>query len=35
MSVLLRDHGFEGVDGKELAEQIEAKGKCREKLLSQ
>lgn len=32
MSVLLRDHGFEGVDGKELAQQIEAKGKCREKL---
>lgn len=32
MSVLLRDHGFSGVDSRELAQQIEVKGKCREKL---
>lgn len=32
MSVLLKEQGFPGVDGKELAQQIEAKAKCREKL---
>ncbi|HUH46577.1 MAG TPA: hypothetical protein VLZ54_05440 [Arenibacter sp.] len=32
VSVLLKDHGFMGVDSKELAQQIEAKEKCREKL---
>ena len=32
MSVILKNHGFSGVDSKELAQQIEAKEKCREKL---
>ena len=32
VSVLLKGHEFPGVDGKELAQQIEAKEKCREKL---
>ncbi|WP_308427448.1 class I SAM-dependent methyltransferase [Arenibacter certesii] len=32
MSVLLKDHGFEGVTSKEIVQQIEAKNKCKEKL---
>ncbi|HLT50738.1 MAG TPA: class I SAM-dependent methyltransferase [Arenibacter sp.] len=32
MSVVLKGHGFPGVESKELVQQIEAKEKCREKL---
>ncbi len=32
MSVLLKDHDFDGVSSKELVQQIEAKNRCRKKL---
>ncbi|MDX1327592.1 MAG: class I SAM-dependent methyltransferase [Arenibacter sp.] len=32
MSVLLKDHNFDGVSSKELVQQIEAKNRCRKKL---